>query len=315
MSLAWVTGARGFLGRHVARHLRAEGWQVLGVGHGEWTREDAEIWGVATWREAEIDLRTLLDLAATSGPPELVFHAAGSASVSYSLEHPFLDFQRTVATTGLVLEALRTAAPGALVVYPSSAAVYGVTGKGPIVEATPIDPLSPYGVHKAMAEQLCLTYRKHFGLRSAIIRYFSLYGPGLRRQIVWDLAQKITAKSTEVALDGTGDETRDFLHVEDAARMVPLVARMTGHEPMVVNGGSGHAVSIRELAGVVAGELGEHTVIRFSGERRPGDPPYYQADVARLAELGFAPGWTLQEGVRDYLAWVKKVHAEGNGSA
>ena len=309
-----MTGARGFLGRHVARHLRALDWRVVGVGHGAWTREDAEAWGVSTWREAEIDLRALLDLAAASGPPELVFHAAASASVAYSLEHPLLDFQRTVATTAVVLEALRTAAPGALIVYPSSAAVYGVVTKDPIAEPTPIAPLSPYGVHKAMAEQLCLTHGQHFGLRCAVIRYFSLYGPGLRRQIVWDLVQKITANPAEVVLDGTGDETRDFLHVEDAARIVSPIVHMTRDEPVVINGGSGHAVSIRELAGVVAGELGEHTVIRFSGTRRQGDPPYHEADVTRLAQLGFEPGWTLREGVRDYLAWLRKADTERSES-
>ena len=314
MRLAWITGALGFLGRHVARHLRAVGWQVIGVGHGEWTREDAEAWGVATWREAEIDVRALLDLAAASGPPELVFHAAGSASVALSLEQPLLDFQRSVATTAAVLEAIRLAAPDALIVYPSSAAVYGVVTRGAIAEPTAIAPLSPYGVHKAMAEELCLTRSQHFGLRCAIIRYFSLYGPGLRRQIVWDLVQKITANPAELELDGQGDETRDFLHVEDAARIVSLVARTTRDEPLVVNGGSGHAVSIQELADVVAHELGEHTAIRFTGKRRQGDPPYHQADVTRLAHLGFAPHWSVREGVRDYVAWLRKADSDASGS-
>jgi UDP-glucose 4-epimerase len=313
MRLAWVTGARGFLGRHVARHLRAAGWRVVGIGHGEWKREDAEAWGVSMWREAEIDFRALGDLVALSGPPDLVFHGAGSASVAFSLEQPLLDFQRTVVTTAAVLEAMRMAAPGALIVYPSSAAVYGVVTKDPIAERTPIAPLSPYGVHKAMAEELCLTRSRHFGLRCAIIRYFSLYGPGLRRQIVWDLVQKITANPAEVRLDGKGDETRDFLHVEDASRMVSLVARTTRDEPVVINGGSGRAASIRELAEVVAGELGEHTAIRFSGKQRQGDPPYYQADVARLAHLGFAPNWTLPDGVRDYVAWLRKTDSDGSG--
>jgi UDP-glucose 4-epimerase len=315
MRLVWVTGARGFLGRHVAQHLRAVGWRVVGVGHGEWKREDAEAWGVSMWRDAEIDFRALRDLAALSGSPDLIFDAAGSASVGLSLEQPLLDFQRTVATTAAVLEAMRTAAPGALIVYPSSAAVYGAVTKGPIAEPTAIAPLSPYGVHKAMAEELCLTRSKHFGLRCAIIRYFSLYGPGLRRQILWDLVHKITANPSEVQLHGTGDEIRDFLHVEDAARLVSLVATTARDEPIVINGGGGHGVSIRELAEAVAGELGEQAVIRFSGKRRHGDPPYYQADVTRLARLGFAPSWTLREGIRDYLAWLKKTDSDGSECA
>jgi UDP-glucose 4-epimerase len=311
MRLAWVTGARGFLGRHVARHLQSEGWQVVGIGHGEWKAEDAEAWGLASWRRAEVEVSALRDLAAACGPPELIFHAAGSGSVGFSLDQPLADFERTVVTTAAVLEAMRTIAPAARLVYPSSAAVYGVTANSPIAETSPVAPVSPYGAHKAMAEHLCLTRGRQFGLRCAIVRYFSVYGPGLRKQILWDLVQKIAAGPADVELHGTGDETRDFLHVEDAARIVSLVSGAVADEPVVINGGSGHALSVRELAELVASELGERPTIRFSGQRRPGDPPFYRADTGRLTRLGFVPGWTLQAGVRDYLAWLRKTNDHG----
>jgi UDP-glucose 4-epimerase len=310
MKLAWVTGARGVLGRHVARHLNAEGWRVVGIGHGDWKPEDAKAWGVSVWRRADVEVPVLVDLAAVSGPPELVFHAAGSASVGFSLEQPFADFQRTVMTTAAVLETMRRVAPSAMMIYPSSAAVYGDATKDPIPETSPIAPISPYGVHKAMAEQLCATRCQQFGLRCAIVRYFSVYGPGLRKQILWDLAQKISASPSTILLHGTGDETRDFLHAEDAARIVSLVANAGRDEPFVVNGGTGHAVTIRDLARLFVAELGEKTECRFSGERRSGDPQHYRADTRRLAKLGFAPTWQLRAGVRDYLTWLRKTDSD-----
>jgi UDP-glucose 4-epimerase len=307
MKLAWVTGARGFLGRHVARHLNGEGWRVIGIGYGEWTGDEAKTWGIAEWRRADVDLPALRELAAVAGPPDVIFHAAGSASVGFSLEYPFADFQRTVTTTAAVLEVMRTAAPAALLIYPSSAAVYGIAREGPIPESSPIAPVSPYGLHKAMAEELCMTHSKHFGLRCAIVRFFSVYGPGLRKQLLWDLAQKIEASPAAIELHGTGDETRDFLHGDDAARIGSLVARSAGNEPLIINGGSGDVVSVRDIANLVAIELGEKRELHFSGKGRAGDPPHYRADTRRLARLGFVPRWTLQAGVRDYVAWLRKA--------
>lgn len=307
MRLAWVTGGRGFLGRHVARQLHATGWRVIGVGNGDWSGEEARSWGLELWCKAEIDLQALEGLAATAGRPDLIFHAVGGGSVGFSLEWPLADFQRTVATTAVVLEAARSLAPAALIVYPSSCAVYGMAGKGPISETTPLAPVSPYGVHKVMAENLCLSGNRHFGLRCAIIRYFSVYGPGLRKQLLWDLAHKIAANPQEVRLHGTGEETRDFLHAEDAARIVSLVADAARDQPLIINGGSGAAVSVRELAEGVAAQLGEQTVIRFTGQSRPGDPPHYQADISRLKRLGFTPAWALQDGLRDYVNWLRKA--------
>lgn len=307
MKLAWVTGARGFLGRHVARHLSAEGWRVVGIGYGEWSGDEAKTWGIAEWRSADVGLAELRELATVAGPPDVIFHAAGSASVGFSLEQPFADFQRTVTTTAAVLEVMRTAAPAALLIYPSSAAVYGVVKHVPIAESSPIAPVSPYGVHKAMAEALCIMQSRNFGLRCAIVRYFSVYGPGLRKQLLWDLVRKIDASPAGIELHGTGDETRDFLHAEDAARIAALVARSAGNEPLIINGGSGDAVSVRDIANLVAAELGEKREFHFSGKGRAGDPPHYRADTRHLAKLGFVPRWTLQAGVRDYVGWLRQA--------
>jgi UDP-glucose 4-epimerase len=304
--LAWVTGAHGFLGRHVARELSSTGWRVVGIGIGNWSGKDAQSWGLELWREAKIDLVALEELLTVTGRPELIFHAAGSGSVGFSQREPYIDFDSNVVTLAAVLETLRTRVSDAVVVYPSSAAVYGVAPKTPIPECAPLIPISLYGAHKLVAESLCHSWNRHFGVRTAIIRYFSLYGRGLRKQLFWELAQKIASNPEEIQLAGTGEERRDFLHVEDAARLVPLVFQQVIDRPVVINGGTGRSISVREVAGMMVALFGARGHLRFSREIRSGDPPEYEADVTQLVRIGFKPAWTLEAGLRDYIEWLGK---------
>ena len=128
---------------------------------------------------------------------------------------PFADFQRTVGSTAALLEYIRVDCPGAALVYPSSAAVYGHAVQLPMQEDGPLRPVSPYGVHKKFAEDLIRSHCVMFGLRASIVRLFSIYGEGFRKQLLWDACRKLLAGEREFF--GIGDETRDWLHVDDAS--------------------------------------------------------------------------------------------------
>ena len=145
MSNILITGAHGFIGKHLARWLARQGHQVAGLGHGIWPASEASSWGVTHWLNGDIQSGNLRLLQQTSGTPDVVYHLAGGSSVGVALANPREDFTRTVATTAELLEWLRVDAPQARLVAVSSAAVYGSGHDGPIAEGATLAPYSPYG--------------------------------------------------------------------------------------------------------------------------------------------------------------------------
>jgi UDP-glucose 4-epimerase len=294
-----ITGANGFLGRHVARCFAREGHRVLGIGHGEWPREEWELWGLSGWHRVDAKLQTLKQYADS---PSAIVHCAGSGSVAFSIENPLEDFERTTVTTAHVLEYVRLYAPSCRVVYPSSASVYGVVDGVPIREDCRLAPISQYGVHKLMSEQLVASYARLFGAPASIVRLFSLYGPGLRKQLLWDACGKFAVGNN--VFMGTGDEVRDWLHVEDAAELLLAAVDHASSDCPTVNGGSGEGVTVRDLLQHLGSSLLKATVIPgFSGAKRVGDPSRYIADLKGAKSWNWRPRRLWRDGVAEYAAW------------
>jgi UDP-glucose 4-epimerase len=298
-----VTGANGYIGRHMARYWSGKGYRVVGLGHGGWEPADAKAWGVARWIQASVSLSALVGLGEK---PSLVCHAAGSGSVGFSMEHPREDFEKTVASIAEVLEFARKVGPEVSVVYPSSASVYGQARTLPIVESSETESLSVYGVHKRMAEGLCLSYTRHFGVPVAIVRLFSVYGTGLRKQLLWDSCVK--AASGQSSFWGTGDETRDWIHVEDAVDLLDRACRAaTVDTPVLVNGASGSPVAVRSVVKQIFKRFGLDVRPVFNGKQRVGDPRDYWASLDRARALGWSPRKDFETGLSDYVDWFRAL--------
>ena len=299
--IALVTGAHGTIGRYVALTLAAHNWNVVGLGHGEWSSQDQSRWGLSSWHEGDVSLDSLRALKLQ---PALIVHCAGSGDVGASITAPYVDFQRTVSTTSSVLEFLRVDCPKSSLVYPSSAAVYGVADRFPLDEASPLHPTSPYGVHKRIAEELLVEHARIFGLKAAVVRLFSIYGEEFRKQLLWDACQRISVN--ESVFFGTGDETRDWLHVSDAAELLVEAANHASFLCPIVNGGYGRSVSVRDVLSKLFQLMGRHDQPEFCGTQRPGDPNHYHADMRQALTWGWQPEIAWEDGLARYVSWFKQ---------
>lgn len=306
MPTIWITGGKGFIGRHLARYIAGERASVFGIGHGFWTTEDAARWSFSHWINGEIESSNLSQLAHISGLPDAVFHLAGGSSVGASLQSPHEDFSRTVETTARLFDWIRMHSASSAVLCVSSAAVYGSGHSGNIPESAPVAPYSPYGYNKSMMESISRSYGENFGLNVAIVRLFSVYGAELQKQLIWDICRKLDAgASGPLELGGTGNEVRDWIHVSDAARLLWLAQRAcSGHCP-AVNGGTGRGISVRDVASAVCGAWNLPAGLRFSGVGRPGDPHSLVADTTRSKSLGFEPMMPFDQGIAEVVAWFR----------
>jgi UDP-glucose 4-epimerase len=292
---ALITGVSGFLGGHIAEHLLQTGWTVHGLTR---TRFSA----VYPIHALPLPSATLPDLLRQI-QPSLLVHAAGTASVGQSLRQPYEDFQTNVAAWMNVLEAVRQTVPHCRLVLLSSASVYGNPTHLPIAETAAIQPISPYGFHKQMCELAAQNYQQQYGLPITIFRIFSAYGAGLQRQLLWDIGQKIRQGS--VHLEGTGNETRDYIHGRDVAAAVSWCATHPTPAFAVYNLASGQAQTVRTVAEQLIARLAPACPLIFSGQARAGDPLYWQANIEKLSGAGFQPQIPFADGIAEYAAWLQ----------
>ncbi len=303
-----ITGAYGFLGRNCAAAFAAAGFEIYGIGHGGWPPCEYGKFGIKTWLSSDITYESLCSLGLT-GRVTAIIHCGGGSSVAYSIENPSLDYKKTVDSTLAVLEYIRRENPGARLVYPSSTAVYGVCEDRQIMESYRLNPLSPYGFNKAAAELLCESYHKNYSVKCSIIRFFSIYGEGLKKQLLWEACNKIISASGglgSVEFFGTGLETRDWIHISDAAALTAKAA-FSERDYEIINGGSGVKTTIKDTIALISKGFEKHNIlppcVKFNNIVRAGDPAYYWADIRKALETGWIPKMTLEEGAARYVDW------------
>jgi nucleoside-diphosphate-sugar epimerase len=142
----------------------------------------------------------------------------------------------------------------------------------------------------------------------SIIRLFSVFGPGNRKQLFWDLARRALDRPAVLQLSGTGDEARDFLYIDDAVRYIGLLAGMPrASRPRIVNGGTGKATTVRTAALALCSAFGIEAQLDFSGEERAGDPRRLVSDPGYAKSLGIEPEVSFKTGVESYAAWLERV--------
>jgi UDP-glucose 4-epimerase len=292
-----ITGASGFIGGALATHFKAQGAQVF-VDVAE--RSSA---GRVTLSPA------LLAQAMQGAVPDAIVHAAGSGTVAQVAADPVSHMANNLAATLAVLEFARAQPTPVRVVLLSSAAVYGNAPATPQRESDAREPVSLYGVSKLQAEQLLAHYAHQSGLACTAVRLFSVYGPGLRKQLLWDAMNKFAAGKCEFF--GTGQELRDWVHVDDVCFFVAkLLAQPAGAAFEVFNC-AGQAASTKQVLSGLATQAGA-PLPQFNGVTRVGDPPCLVADCNKAAQrLGWQAEVDWREGMTGFARWFAAQRQSG----
>jgi len=301
MKSVLIIGVTGFIGRHLALQFAQHGWRVVGLG----TRppENSPQEDLARYYQLPLPSEKLRPIIRTE-KPAIVINCAGRASVGLSVTDPVADFQSSIELVFYLLNYLRLEAPLCRFFMLSSGAVYGNAESLPIKETHQPSPISPYGFHKLICEQLCQEFFRVYKVPTAIARIFSSYGVGLRRQVLWDICKKAYTHPV-LRMHGTGKESRDFLHVMDLARAIRLLAEKGSFEADIYNLASGRQTTIKELVDLTLSFISRKIEVEFDGLNPVGNPLKWEADISRISKIGFSPEIPLESGIKSYVNWCK----------
>lgn len=291
-----IIGSKGFIGSHLVRYFERvhEVWQCDVVTD------------YTTSRYYQIDASNADYYALFESQSfDVCINCSGAASVPDSIAHPYRDFLLNTANVYTMLNAIRTHCPTCKFINLSSAAVYGNPATLPVSETAPMAPMSPYGRHKMMAEAICREFYEEFGVGTCSLRIFSAYGNGLRKQIFWDMNRKMT-NTSEAQFFGTGEETRDFIHINDIAQVIELVIRNAVFKGECINVANGVQTTISNAVHLFGKLKGYEGNIVFNGTVREGDPRFWEADITILRSWGYKPSIQLEEGLKSYIKWVQE---------
>lgn len=291
-----VVGAGGFIGQHLVARLASTGDCALTLmGNGT---DNADLSEHVCF-PGEV-CRELFDQCAT---PDVIFYLAGGASVGESITRPIRDFQRTLSPLYDLLEKVKNDWRTSHIVYISSAAVYGRSATSATNTTSALSPFSPYGLHKKMAEELLCFYAAEHGIGVSIVRPFSVYGEGLKKQLLWDALQK--SSRGDHRFFGSGRELRDWVYVGDLVSFVLSIGFNHEQYPRVVNAGSGVAVSTREVLTTLFSLFGESVLPEFKEENKPGDPQHLVANLEEQRTYARFFVTPLSVALSRYVSWYR----------
>jgi nucleoside-diphosphate-sugar epimerase len=318
---ALVTGCAGFIGSHLTEALLASGADVRGVDcfNENYARAEklANLAGARDWDGFDfvpVDLArgALHDLV---DDRDVVFHLAAEPGVRTSWGARFETYLRNnVLATQHLLEAVRRA-PGRRVVVASSSSVYGQAETLPTPETVTPAPISPYGVTKLAAEQLCRTYAAGFGVDVVSLRLFSVYGPRQRPDMAFSTFCAAALAGRAVTVYGTGEQTRDFTYVGDVVRALRSAATAEGLGGAVLNVGGGEQVSVNGALAALGEILGRPVAANRIGAER-GDVRDTAADTTLARDrLGFSARVRLAEGLAAQVAAAQAAGPQAPAAA
>ncbi len=309
-----VTGAAGFIASHLCRRLVKEGFMVVGVdsfndSYPKWIKED-NIQDLLQGKNFEFIAKGIenVDLKKLLRRVDCVFHLAAQAGVRTSWGQNFEIYtQNNIQATQKLLEAAKEV-PLEKFIYASSSSVYGLCPDLPMTEKSPLNPLSPYGVTKLAAEQLCFLYYKNYGIPTVSLRFFTVYGPGQRPDMAFHIFYKALSEGKEITVYGDGKQTRDFTYIDDIieANMASLEKAKTGE---VYNIGGGHQEKLEDVFPIME-KISQKKIRIRKAEKQKGDVPHTFALIEKAQnDLNYSPQTPLMDGLKEEWIWLQRLYS------
>jgi nucleoside-diphosphate-sugar epimerase len=303
-----VTGGAGFIGSTLVRTLIDSGAQVAVIDN----LLSGHVRNLADVRDRIelhiLDIRDAAAIAPVIAGADTVFHLAAIPSVPRSIDHPRPSHEVNINGTFEVYDA---AVKGNVrrLVYAASSSAYGDSETLPKIETMPAKPKSPYAVQKYLGELYASVYTSCFGLETVALRFFNVYGPRQDPSSAYSgilsLFMKHLIARTSPTIFGDGEQSRDFTYVEDVAALCLKAANAPGVAGKMFNAGNGACYTLNEIWSLLQKMEAVDIPLKY-GPPRAGDVRHSLADTtAAIAELGHAPQFTIEAGLRKTLDWYK----------
>ena len=324
-----VTGAAGFIGSHVCEALLIKGYAVMGIDH--FNDFYSPVVKERNWKAVETTAKRLgaggrlrlfrsdirdageMEQIFASAPVDGVIHLAAYAGVRPSIQQPFLYSDVNVNGTLVLLDTLQKHGAKRLV-FASSSSVYGNNKKVPFSEDDFVDkPISPYAATKKAGELLCHTWHHLYGIKTACLRFFTVYGPRQRPDLAIHKFTRRMLAEEPIPFYGDGTSRRDYTYIDDIVDGVMRALAWTkgeGSRFEVFNLGESNTISLSEMVRTLETVLG----VRAKLERLPaqsGDVNVTYADVSKARRvLGYCPSTPFEEGIRRFVKWMNEQPQE-----
>jgi nucleoside-diphosphate-sugar epimerase len=305
-----VTGGAGFIGSAIVRSLLKEGAGKVVVIDNLLTGHEKNLEEVRQSIDFQrADIRNYEEIAPIIAGASVVFHEAAIPSVPRSIDDPVPSHDVNINGTFNVLRAMKEGRAGRLV-YAASSSAYGDTAVLPKVETMTPAPKSPYALQKLVGEYYSAVFHSVYAVETVAIRYFNVYGPRQDPNSpysgVLSLFMRAILDRKPPTILGDGEQSRDFTYVEDVAALNLKAARVPNVSGRFYNGGNGGRITLNQAWSLLQDIEGVHIPAHY-GPPRPGDVRDSQADTtAAKRDLGHAPQFTFEQGMRLTLDWYRK---------
>jgi len=291
-----IIGSKGFIGQHCVAFFSKE--------HEVWQCDVATDYRAKNYSVIDAT-NSNYDAIFSANTYDLCINCSGAANVSESVKNPLRDYHLNTLNVFRQLDAIRRYSPSCKYINLSSAAVYGNPQELPIKEEHRLAPISPYGRHKKMAEEICTEFYELYHIPTLSLRIFSAYGPGLMKQLFWDLYKKFKVGGT-ISLYGTGEESRDFIHIEDILQAINKTIKEAQFKGEAINVANGEELKIKDVVELYFNHLDKEITYVFNGATRKGDPINWQADITHIKKMGYSQKVSIDKGLQGYVNWLLK---------